>query len=41
LFICECGSEVRCAGKTEHNKSSKHKKYIEDNNKIENKINTL
>jgi hypothetical protein len=37
LFICECGSEVRYSGKAEHNKSSKHKKYIEDNNKIENK----
>ena len=37
LFTCECGSEVRCAGTAEHNRSTKHKKYIENNNKIENK----
>jgi hypothetical protein len=28
-FVCECGSEVRCAGKAEHTRSSKHKNYIE------------
>ena len=27
-FICECGSEVRCAGKAEHLRSTKHKNYI-------------
>lgn len=27
-FTCECGSEVRCAGKAEHNRSIKHKTYI-------------
>jgi hypothetical protein len=32
LFTCECGSEVRCAGKSEHNKSVKHIKYIENLN---------
>ena len=29
-FICECGSEVRCAGKAEHLRSVKHKKYVEN-----------
>jgi len=29
-FICECGSEVRCAGKAEHLRSTKHKTYIEN-----------
>lgn len=29
LFLCECGSEVRCSGKAEHLRSSKHKNYIE------------
>lgn len=33
-FTCECGSEVRCAGKAEHNRSSKHKKFIETFNNI-------
>jgi hypothetical protein len=33
-FTCECGSEVRCAGKTEHNRSSKHQKFIETFNNI-------
>jgi len=28
-FICECGSEVRCAGKAEHLRSTKHKHFIE------------
>ena len=28
IFICECGSEVRCAGKSEHLRSSKHKIFI-------------
>jgi len=28
-FICECGSEVRCAGKAEHNRSVKHKLFIQ------------
>ena len=32
LFTCECGSQVRCSGKAEHNKSVKHKKFIENNN---------
>ena len=31
IFICECGSEFRCSGKAEHLRSTKHKKYIEDN----------
>lgn len=30
-FTCECGSEVRCAGKAEHNRSVKHKNYMEIN----------
>ena len=30
-FTCECGSEVRCAGKSEHYKSNKHKIFIEQN----------
>jgi len=34
-FICECGSEVRCAGKAEHLRSNKHKKYI-DSSSIQN-----
>lgn len=29
IFVCECGSEVRCAGKAEHLRSTKHKNYIE------------
>jgi len=39
VFICECGSEVRCAGKAEHLRSTKHKNYIENaqqNNNIQN-----
>ena len=28
LFACECGSEIRSSGKTEHNRSSKHQQYI-------------
>jgi len=31
-FICECGSEVRCGGKAEHLRSTKHKNYIENVN---------
>jgi hypothetical protein len=30
IFICECGSQVRCAGKAEHLRSTKHKNYIEN-----------
>ena len=33
-FTCECGSEVRCSGKAEHNRSTKHKKIIEPFNNI-------
>ena len=29
IFICECGSQVRCAGKAEHLRSTKHNKYID------------
>jgi hypothetical protein len=39
VFICECGSEVRCGGKAEHLRSTKHKNYIENaqqNNNIQN-----
>lgn len=28
-FLCECGSEVRCAGKAEHLRSLKHKTYLD------------
>jgi hypothetical protein len=28
IFICECGSQVRCAGKAEHLRSTKHNNYI-------------
>ena len=28
-FICECGSEIRTAGRAEHYRSVKHKNYIE------------
>jgi len=28
-FTCVCGSEVRCAGKLEHNRSVKHNLYIQ------------
>ena len=28
-LICQCGSEVRCAGKAEHNKSVKHINFIQ------------
>ena len=28
-FVCDCGSEVRCAGKAEHNRSVKHNLYIQ------------
>jgi hypothetical protein len=30
-FICECGSEVRIAGKIEHERSVKHKQFLETN----------
>lgn len=30
-FVCDCGSEVRCAGKAEHNRSIKHTEYITNN----------
>jgi len=33
-FTCECGSEVRCSGKAEHNRSTKHKNFIETFNNI-------
>ena len=33
-FTCECGSQVRCAGKAEHNKSTKHQKFIGTFNNI-------
>ena len=33
-FSCECGSEVRCSGKAEHYRSTKHKKFIETFNSI-------
>jgi hypothetical protein len=29
IFICECGSQVRCAGKSEHLRSIKHNNYID------------
>lgn len=29
IFVCECGAEVRCSGKAEHLRSSKHKHYVE------------
>lgn len=29
IFICECGSQVRCAGKADHLRSTKHNKYID------------
>ena len=28
-FVCECGAEVRCSGKAEHLRSTKHKHYVE------------
>ena len=31
LYTCECGSEIRRGGKAEHNRSVKHKTYIECN----------
>ena len=31
LYTCECGSEIRRGGKAEHNRSVKHKIYIECN----------
>lgn len=31
LFICECGSEIKSASKNDHNKTTKHKKYIQEN----------
>lgn len=37
-FTCECGSEVRCSGKAEHNRSVKHKNYMESKVKITNKL---
>jgi hypothetical protein len=33
-FVCECGSEVRCAGKAEHLRSVKHQKYTENKKEI-------
>lgn len=38
IFTCECGSEVRCAGKAEHNRSVKHKNYMESNLNTENNL---
>jgi hypothetical protein len=29
VFTCECGSEIRTAGRAEHYRSVKHKNYIE------------
>ena len=29
MITCECGSEIRVSGKAEHNRSDKHKKYME------------
>jgi hypothetical protein len=31
IYICECGSEVRCSGKAEHYRSKKHTEFIEQN----------
>ena len=32
MITCECGSEIRVSGKAEHNRSDKHKKYMENLN---------
>ena len=32
MITCECGSEIRVSGKAEHNRSDKHKKYMESLN---------
>ena len=29
MFVCECGAEIRCSGKAEHLRSTKHKNYVE------------
>ena len=31
IYTCECGSEVRCSGRAEHNRSVKHEQFIEKN----------
>ena len=32
MITCECGSEIRVSGKSEHKRSDKHKKYMENLN---------
>ena len=34
MIICECGAEIRKAGKSEHCRSKKHQDYISSTNKI-------
>ena len=29
MLVCECGAEIRCSGKAEHLRSTKHKNYVE------------
>lgn len=36
MFVCECGAEIRCSGKAEHLRSTKHKTYMENINSKEN-----
>ena len=37
-FICQCGSNVRCAGKAEHNKSLKHIDFMKNLSIEQNKL---
>jgi len=32
LYTCECGAEVRCAGRAEHNRSMKHQNFVAGSN---------
>lgn len=34
IFVCDCGAQVRCSGKAEHLRSTKHKNYIDTLNNI-------
>lgn len=34
MYTCECGSEIRCASKADHLRSTKHVAFIESNNTI-------
>ena len=30
MYVCECGSNVRCSGRAEHNRSIKHQQFADE-----------